>query len=101
MSSRDAAELKAEGAIEAAQNSDSRVASDAAQKELVEQSKNAGVAAFSFNPDASPEEKRAQAKAVGTSPALLSGVILSIRLTLPHRRLFPSSCAGSTRRQQS
>lgn len=67
MSSRDAAELKAEGAVEAAQRSDSQVTSDAALKELVEQSKNAGVAAFTFDPDASPEEKRAQAKAVGSS----------------------------------
>lgn len=64
MSSRDAAELKAEGAIEAAQNTESQVTADDAQREMVEQSKNAGVPAFSFNPDASPEEKRAQAKAV-------------------------------------
>jgi hypothetical protein len=64
MSSRDAAELKAEGAIEAAQNTESQVTAEDAQREMVEQSKNAGVAAFSFNPDASPEEKRAQAKAV-------------------------------------
>lgn len=59
-----AAELKQQGAIEAAGNPDSSVDADDAQKKMVEESKNAGVAAFTFDPDASPEEKRRQAKAV-------------------------------------
>lgn len=59
-----AAELKAQGAIEAAQLSDHQAAADAAERAIVEQSKNAGVAAFHFDPDASPEEKRRQAQAV-------------------------------------
>lgn len=63
MSSRDADELKEQGAIEAAQNPNSSVTSDQAAEEIVERSKNAGVPAFKFNPDASPEEKRAQARA--------------------------------------
>lgn len=67
MSSKEEAELKAEGAVEAAQNADSSVTADAAQREIVEQSKNAGVAAFSFDPDASPEEKRRQAQAVSST----------------------------------
>ena len=67
MSSKEEAELKAEGAVEAAQNADSSVTADAAQREIVEQSKNAGVAAFSFDPDASPEEKRRQAQAVSSN----------------------------------
>lgn len=75
MSSPDAAELKTEGAIEAAQNEESQATANAAQRELVEQSKNAGVAAFSFDPDASPEQKRAQAKAVG----ILSVLAVAIR----------------------
>ncbi|ORY66524.1 C2 domain-containing protein [Pseudomassariella vexata] len=58
-----AAELKQQGAIEAAGNPDSYVTADDAQKKMVEESKNAGVAAFSFDPDASPEEKKRQAKA--------------------------------------
>ncbi|KAK7924200.1 C2 domain-containing protein [Apiospora marii] len=58
-----AAELKQQGAIEAAGNPDSSVDADDAQKKMVEESKNAGVAAFTFDPDASPEEKRRQAKA--------------------------------------
>ncbi len=59
-----AAELKAQGAIEAAQRSDKQAVADAAQRQIVEESKNAGVAAFTFNPDDSPEEKRRKARDV-------------------------------------
>ncbi|KAH6657518.1 C2 domain-containing protein [Truncatella angustata] len=55
-----ALELKQQGAIEAAQDPDSTVTADDAQRKMVEESKNAGVAAYSFDPDASPEEKRRQ-----------------------------------------
>lgn len=37
---------------------------DDAQKDMVEEAENAGVTAFTFDPDASMEEKRAQARAV-------------------------------------
>ncbi|KAI0116933.1 tricalbin [Daldinia grandis] len=60
---RDANELKQQGALEASRDPESDVTADAAQRKLVEESKNAGVAAFTFDPDASPEEKRAQARA--------------------------------------
>lgn len=59
-----ASELKQQGAIEAANDPASSVTSNDAQKKLVEESKNAGVAAFTFDPDATVEEKQAQAKAV-------------------------------------
>lgn len=62
-----AAELKAQGVIEAAQDPNSSVTADDAQQKIVTESKKAGVAAFTFNPDASPEEKAAQARAVGTT----------------------------------
>ncbi|KAI0446692.1 C2 domain-containing protein [Xylaria telfairii] len=58
-----ASELKQQGAIEAARDPASSVTADDAQRKLVEESRNAGVAAFTFDPDASPEQKRAQAKA--------------------------------------
>lgn len=61
-----ASELKQQGAIEAAQNPDSSVSADDAQKKMLEESKAAGVAAFTFDPDASPEQKRAQAREVST-----------------------------------
>ncbi|KAG5976940.1 hypothetical protein E4U55_007136 [Claviceps digitariae] len=63
MSASEAAELKQQGAIEAAQNPDSVVTAEDAQQQMVEQSKNAGIPAFKFDPDASLEEKRAQAQA--------------------------------------
>lgn len=62
-----AAELKAQGVIEAAQDPNSSVTADDAQQKIVTESKKAGVAAFTFNPDASPEEKAAQARAVSTT----------------------------------
>ena len=64
-------ELRQQGAIEAARDPESSVDADDAQKKMLEESKAAGVTAFTFDPDASPEEKKAQAKAVSTmrSPA--------------------------------
>ncbi|KAJ0355311.1 hypothetical protein KNSL1_001034 [Colletotrichum chrysophilum] len=57
-------ELKVQGVVEAAQDPESNVSADDAQKKIVEESKKAGITAFTFDPDASPEEKRAQAAAV-------------------------------------
>ncbi|KAE9578818.1 hypotheticall protein [Colletotrichum fructicola] len=56
-------ELKVQGVVEAAQDPESNVSADDAQKKIVEESKKAGITAFTFDPDASPEEKRAQAAA--------------------------------------
>ncbi|ESZ92386.1 transmembrane protein [Sclerotinia borealis F-4128] len=56
-------ELKQQGAVEAAQNPDSAVTSADAQAKIVNESQKAGVLAFSFDPDASPEAKAAQARA--------------------------------------
>ncbi|CAJ2500896.1 Uu.00g037490.m01.CDS01 [Anthostomella pinea] len=58
-----ASELKQQGAVDAARDPESSVTANDAQRKLVEESRNAGVAAFTFDPDASPEEKKAQAKA--------------------------------------
>ncbi|KFA74977.1 hypothetical protein S40288_02195 [Stachybotrys chartarum IBT 40288] len=63
MSAREAAELKQQGAIEAAQNPDNQISAEDAEKEIVNLSRNAGIAAFNFDPDATPEQKRAQARA--------------------------------------
>ncbi|KAJ3948212.1 Tricalbin-2 [Colletotrichum fioriniae] len=56
-------ELKVQGVVEAAQDPESNVSADDAQKKIVEESKKAGITAFTFDPDASPEEKRRQAAA--------------------------------------
>ncbi|EEY18791.1 tricalbin-2 [Verticillium alfalfae VaMs.102] len=55
-------ELKVQGAVEAAQDPESTVSADDAQKKILEESKKAGVTAFTFDPDASPDEKRRQAR---------------------------------------
>lgn len=57
-------ELKQEVAIEAAQDPQSNVSAEDAQKVLVNESKKAGVPAYQFDPDAPPEQKRAQVKMV-------------------------------------
>jgi hypothetical protein len=59
-----AKELKQEGAVEAAQDENAQVTAQDAEKVLVDESKKGGAAAFQFDPDASPEEKAAQAGAV-------------------------------------
>lgn len=63
-----AKELKQQGAVEAAQDQNSKVTAQDAEKILVDESKKGGAAAFHFDPDASPEEKAAQAGAVSISP---------------------------------
>ncbi|KAL2127762.1 hypothetical protein VTI74DRAFT_10222 [Chaetomium olivicolor] len=60
---RAANELKQQGAIEAARDPDSNVSAEDAERKIVEDSRQAGVTAFTFNPDASPEEKKAQLRA--------------------------------------
>ncbi|KAH7329264.1 hypothetical protein B0I35DRAFT_419788 [Stachybotrys elegans] len=64
MSAREVEELKLQGVIEAAQNPESQVSAEDAERELVSRARNAGIPAFQFDPDASPEQKRAQTKAV-------------------------------------
>lgn len=64
---KSAGELKQQGAIEAAADPNSSVTADDAQRKMVEESKKAGVTAFTFDPDASPEEKKRQTKAVCAS----------------------------------
>jgi hypothetical protein len=61
-------ELKQQGAIEASRDPNSNVTAEDAERKIVEDSRQAGVTAFTFDPDASPEEKRAQARAVCCGP---------------------------------
>jgi hypothetical protein len=57
-----AAELKQQGAVEAAQ--DGAIQPEDAEKKIVEESKKGGATAYQFDPNATPAEKAAQAKAV-------------------------------------
>ncbi|KAJ4299908.1 Tricalbin-2 [Kalmusia sp. IMI 367209] len=58
-----ASELKQQGAIEAAQDPNSSVTADQAENKMLAEARKGGSAAFKFDPDATPEEKAAQAKA--------------------------------------
>jgi hypothetical protein len=67
MFSSHSSELKQQALEEAARDPKSNVTSDDAQKFMADESKKAGVAAYRFDPNASPEEKAAAAKAVRTT----------------------------------
>jgi Ca2+-dependent lipid-binding protein len=56
-------ELKMEGAVEAARDNRSSVTAQQAEQTVLDEARKGGSAAFQFDPDASPEEKRAQARA--------------------------------------
>ncbi|TVY47004.1 Tricalbin [Lachnellula occidentalis] len=58
-----APELKVQGVEESARDPDSSTTAIDAQRKIVQESQKAGVAAFTFDPDATPEEKAAQARA--------------------------------------
>lgn len=63
---RDANELKQQGAIEASQDPNSKVTAADAEQVILDEAKKAGVPTFSFDPNASVEEKAAAAKAVSS-----------------------------------
>lgn len=73
MASQNASELKQQGALEAAQNPESSVTAEAAEHVAVDEAKKAGSAALQFDPNASVEEKRAQARAVRPLPLPVHG----------------------------
>lgn len=60
-----AGELKSQGAKDAAQDPNSKVSAEDAEKVMTEESKKAGISAFQFDPNATPAEKAAQARSVG------------------------------------
>ena len=63
LSSR-AGELKSQGAAEAARNPNSNVTSEDAEKAMIDEGKIAGALGFQFDPNATAEEKAAQAHTV-------------------------------------
>ena len=56
-------ELKQQGLLDAAKDPNSSITAHQAENALVDQAQAGGSAAFQFDPDASPEQKRAQARA--------------------------------------
>lgn len=79
-------ELKSQGAIEAAQDPNSSVTAQDAERVLIEESKKAGSAALQFDPNASPEEKAAQARSVFAPLHFLSCGIPKIDTQLAAKR---------------
>lgn len=67
-----AGELKSQGAAEAARDPNSEVTSQDAQHVMAAESKKAGVEAYEFDPNASPEAKAAQARSVCLINTLLN-----------------------------
>jgi hypothetical protein len=63
LSSR-AGEFKSHGAVEAAQNHNSKVDAEDAEHVMLNESQKAGAMAFQFDSNASPEAKAAQAHTV-------------------------------------
>ena len=72
------AELKQQGAVEAAQDPEIQVTPPDAEKSIVEESTKAGVQAFTLDPYASPEEKAAQARSVSTYPRLTATIFIML-----------------------
>jgi hypothetical protein len=67
MLSSSSSEVKQQGAAEAARDPNSSVTAEDAERVFVEESEKAGATALQFDPDATPEEKAAQAKAVSSA----------------------------------
>jgi hypothetical protein len=61
------AELKSQGALEASRDPNSSVTAQEAENIAVEEAKKSGSAAIQFDPDATPEQKAAQARSVRSS----------------------------------
>lgn len=76
-------EAKQEKAIESAQDPTSNSTSEDAERTLINDTKRAGGAAYQFNPDASPEEKAAQAASVGHDSRSCPGMFADISQHVP------------------
>lgn len=64
-------EAKSQAVEDLARDPESNVTARDAEKVIVDESKKAGAAALTFDANATPEQKAAQAKAVSFSPAHL------------------------------
>ena len=72
-----AGELKSQGAAMAAQDPNNKVTVEDAEAVITDEAKKAGIPAFRFDPNASPEEKAAQARSV-TLRSLYSDLEMSM-----------------------
>lgn len=59
-----ASEVKQQGILETARDPESKISAEDAEKAVLKEAQKAGGAAFRFDPNASAEEKAAQARSV-------------------------------------
>lgn len=97
MASRQEAELKQQGAIEAAQDPNTNVAPEDAEQKVLDEARKAGGAALAFNPDASPAEKAAQARSVSAPP---STILSQITNCVPLWPTHPRACTACVARHR-
>jgi hypothetical protein len=80
-----AGELKQQAAFEASRDPNSSVGAEDAVAEAELQTKEAGVLAHTFDPDASPEEKAAQARSVRPQRRIdLDGIVANVNVIPKH-----------------
>lgn len=72
------AELKQQGALEASRDPINPVSAEDAERKALVESRKAGVQAYIFDPEASAEQKAAQARSVGPCAQLRRRVHLLI-----------------------
>jgi hypothetical protein len=93
------AELKQQGAFEAAADPNSSITAEDAQKKAEIETKKAGALGLTFDPDATPEQKAAQARNVCTLQASLNLRLLTLLQHLPdgfHHEHKPKGVAIAT-----
>jgi hypothetical protein len=81
-----AGELKQQGALEAARDPNSKVTAEDAEHTVIKEARKAGAPAFEFDPNASAEEKAAQANSVWT---IVFGYLLQLKL-MPLLLVYPT-----------
>ena len=79
-------ELKQQGVEELARDPKSNVTADDAQKVIVEESKKAGAVALTFDPNATPEEKAAQARSVRSEQGTNITITDKLQRAQDHKR---------------
>lgn len=83
-----AGELKSQGAAMAAQDSKSNVSAEDAEAVMANESNKAGIPAFQFDPNASPEAKAAQARSVSLPLSYPNFSCLPLTLSSMYHQAF-------------
>ena len=82
-----AGELKSQGAAEAARDPNSDVTSEDAERTMIDESTKAGAIGFQFDPNATAEEKAAQAHTVSVTEGIPKFVVTRLLGSTSRRSL--------------